>query len=224
MTGDIYAVSHSIAGERQYLGQTVLTYKIAYPQFVTFSAMASLRRINAHYKQQARELAAYVQERLFLDAVGDCISRQDQAAPCLAYEFQRPFEMTYGERCAISLYMDEYTYTGGAHGNTLRQSDTWNARTAERMPLSALFRPGVNYQDRILAVVIPEAQRRAEENPTAFFPDVGSLVAQNFDEENFYLTPAGIVIYYQQYAIAPYSSGIQTFEVPYGLVGARVIC
>ena len=40
-------------------------------------------------------------------------------------------------------------------------------------------------------------------------------VEQYFNPEHFYLKPAGLVVYFQQYEIAPYSSGIPEFTIPY---------
>lgn len=222
MAGEIYAVSHSITGEKLFAGQTVLTYDIEYPQFVTFSSIAPLRRINMEYKERAAMLAQYAQVSIYEQAVTDFQNRQEEGFPFFPYEMTRPFTMTYGQDCIISLYLDEYIYTGGAHGNTIRTGDTWEARTATKLPLCCLFRPGVDYQERILGVVIAEAQRRAQEDSGLFLGEPAELVVQNFNPANFYLTPAGIVIFYQQYDLGPYSAGIQTFLVPYGAVGARV--
>ncbi|HWQ73960.1 MAG TPA: RsiV family protein, partial [Syntrophomonas sp.] len=41
------------------------------------------------------------------------------------------------------------------------------------------------------------------------------LVEQTFDVNNFYCTPQGVVVYFQQYDIAPYASGIREFLLPY---------
>lgn len=222
MTGEIYAVSHSITGEKLFAGETMLNYEIEYPQFVTFSSITPLRRINMEYKERAIMLAQYAQVSLYAEAVADFQSRQREGFPFFPYEMVRSFTMTYGQNCIISLYLDEYIFAGGAHGNTLRTGDTWEARTATKLPLCCLFRPGVDYQARILAVVTAEAQRRAQEDPGLFLGDPAELVAENFDPANFYLTPSGIVIFYQQYTLGPYAVGIQTYLVPYGAVGAKV--
>lgn len=37
-----------------------------------------------------------------------------------------------------------------------------------------------------------------------------------FNDDNFFTTPAGVTVFYQQYDIAPYASGIVEFTVPYG--------
>ena len=50
---------------------------------------------------------------------------------------------------------------------------------------------------------------------THLFDDYPELLRSTFQAGNFYLTPEGIVIYYQQYDIAPYSSGITEFLLPF---------
>jgi hypothetical protein len=53
-----------------------------------------------------------------------------------------------------------------------------------------------------------------------FFENPEELAAEHLNEQSFYLTPEEVVIYYQQYEIAPYSSGIQQFTIPFTRGGA----
>ena len=50
-----------------------------------------------------------------------------------------------------------------------------------------------------------------------YFEDYCKLVLDSFNPEQFYLVPRGntydLVIYFQQYDIAPYSTGIPTFQM-----------
>ena len=36
------------------------------------------------------------------------------------------------------------------------------------------------------------------------------------ENQAYYLNRDGIIVYFQQYEIAPYSSGIREFKIPYG--------
>jgi hypothetical protein len=56
------------------------------------------------------------------------------------------------------------------------------------------------------------------------YDDYKPLIIKNFDKSSFYLSPEGITIYYQQYDIAPYSSGIAEFTIPYSIIGWRPDC
>ncbi len=222
MSHEVYAVTNSFADERKFAGQTVLTYRIEYPQFVSYTPMESLRRINAEYRQQAQYLAHTIQATYYSDAVADYQTHRDQGLPFSPYEFLRTFEITYGQNCVLSLYFDEYQYTGGAHGNTLRTSDTWNALTAQRIPLSALFQPGTYYVGALENAIVAEIDLRNALQPNTYFDDSQALVRQYFNPESFYLTPEALVIYFQQAEIAPYATGIPTFPIPYAQVGARI--
>jgi hypothetical protein len=53
------------------------------------------------------------------------------------------------------------------------------------------------------------------ESPDIYFDNYEELVEQTFNENSFYFTPEGVVIYFQLYHIAPYSSGIREFLLPY---------
>lgn len=225
MPTDVYAVGHSIHGERSYQGQTVLTYKVQYPQFTTFRTLPSLRNINTYYHQQALSLASELPATYYPQAVADLQSREELGAPFYPYEIQRPYTITYGQNCVLSLYLDEYIFTGGAHGTTTRASDTWNARNGERILLSALFPQDFDYAELLKGLIEEEIGRRNAQQSGLYFEDYADRVEQAWSEANFYLTPEALVLYFRQYDIAPYSTGIPTFAFPYALVGATVpIC
>ncbi|HCF50858.1 MAG TPA: DUF3298/DUF4163 domain-containing protein, partial [Syntrophomonas sp.] len=53
------------------------------------------------------------------------------------------------------------------------------------------------------------------ENPDIYFDNYEELVEQTFNINSFYCTSQGVVVYFQQYDIAPYASGIREFLLPY---------
>ncbi len=67
----------------------------------------------------------------------------------------------------------------------------------------------------IFKVIENEIAVRQKENPGTYFDDYANLIRGNFDMNAFYLKPCGVVIYYQQYDIAPYASGIPEFFFPF---------
>ena len=46
------------------------------------------------------------------------------------------------------------------------------------------------------------------------FEDYPYLLRNNFNQSQFFLRPGQIVIYYQQYEIAPYATGVPEFSFP----------
>lgn len=125
------------------------------------------------------------------------------------------YTVTYNENCVLSFFYDTYTYTGGAHGSTIRKSNTFNLKTGKEIPLSAFFNSQTNYRAKVLQNIIILAEQNEVANPGIYFDDYKSLIKKYFNENSFYLTPNGIVVYYGQYEIAPYSTGIVEFLIPY---------
>lgn len=191
-------------------GTTVLTYQIKYPVFRAPIYQMSLSLINQYYKRKALEFQNYVKEKLYPMAVEQYRESIKNGYPIMVYEAMTVFQLTYNQACIISLYFDQYEFTGGAHGSTLRYSDTWNLQTYRRLKLNDLFIcPG--YQQMIFRQIKAQIQK----NPEIYFEDYEKLVVDTFNKNSFYCTPKGIIIYYQQYDIAPYSSGIREFLIPY---------
>ncbi|WP_051280505.1 DUF3298 and DUF4163 domain-containing protein [Anaerovorax odorimutans] len=192
-----------------YNDQVVLKYRIEYPQFTSISFQMALYMINKYYEKKALEYEEHCRMELFELVVKQYEYCIENNYPLPLYESIITYNITYNEACIISLYFDKYEFTGGAHGNTTRCSDTWNLQKYKRVKLNQLFT--LNYK----LYIFREIKNEIEQNPNIYFDDYSELILKNFNENNFYCTPEGVVIYYQQYDIAPYSSGIREFFISY---------
>lgn len=103
---------------------------------------------------------------------------------------------------------------GGAHGETKRTSDTWDFMTGNRLKLADVYplTPASLYQ--LHRSIARQIAHRLSETPGSYFDDYRSLLKDAFHVNRFYLRPGSGVIYYQQYDIAPYSTGIPEFYFP----------
>lgn len=195
----------------KYNGETILTYKIEYPEFKSSFYQMSLVIINAFYKHRALEYQKYYKNELFEMAVEQYKYDIENNLPIRMFEALVEFQSTYNKSCILSLYFDQYEYTGGAHGNTIRNSQTWNVQKCSKLMLNQLVHCPINYKEYI----IKQVKAQIEKDPSIYFEDYEKLVVDTFNENNFYCTPDGIIFYYQQYDIAPYASGIREFLIPY---------
>lgn len=175
---------------------------------------AASSRINSCLIAQAEQFARYAEKELYCQAVKDYHNAQKEGYPFHAYTAQLQHQAAYNCHCHLSMYRDEYIFTGGAHGNTIRRSNTWDLRTGAMCSL-AHFMCCKNYRKFVLEEILCQADAIEQQNPGVYFEDYRKKIVQCFDECNFYLTDEGIAIYYQQYDIAPYAAGIQTFIIPY---------
>jgi hypothetical protein len=142
--------------------------------------------------------------------------------PIREFEAFVDFVVTYNQNCMISLYFDQYEYAGGAHGLTVRYSDTWNLTKSKRMELGDFFPHRSNYKDFLIQTINKQIEDELTKENAMYFEDYEKLVKENFKTNNFYLSKEGLVIYFQQYDIAPYAAGIPTFVIPYGPGGASM--
>lgn len=122
------------------------------------------------------------------------------------YSVISQFEVKYNKDNYLSIVTKIYQYTGGAHGITAQIAMNRNLATGKKIQLDN------QYYD----LIIEEINRQVAQEPTIYFQS--ELPIEYFDLENFYLTDEGIVIFYGLYEIAPYSSGIREFLIPWSLL------
>ena len=200
-----------------YLNVPVLSLSVHYPHIGLVNNKTAQARINNRIQSQVAAFTKAVSTSLYRQAVSDYKNRQQNDFPFNAFEAVLNYTVTYNQNCYLSMYRDQYEFMGGAHGTTNRSSDTFSLRTGATLPLSSYFQPYQNYRRILLTQILRQADENMRQNPI-YFDNYPILIMQNFNEESYYLTPDGIALYFQEYEIAPYSTGIVVFTVPYSLV------
>ncbi len=200
-----------LSDDMKYNEVTLLTYRIEYPEFVSDNFKKTIKTVNQFYKGKALALENNIRTKLYQIAVDQYLDDIKNDFPVRVFEALQTFEVTYDDACIISLYFDNYQFTGGAHGTTARTSQTWNLRTGRVINLKELYKCSGDYRSYIKNNIIEQIA----ENPDIYFENYAELVEQTFNIDSFYCTPEGVIVYFQQYDIAPYSSGIREFLLPY---------
>lgn len=190
-----------------YKGKVILKYKIEYPQ------IKEKNKFNQYNYEKANDLRKEAEGELFEMAKKQFDYAESQGYPFNNYEIVSQFTLTYNYQNYISLYIDEYIYQGGAHGNTLRTSQTWNIVDEKMIKLSQWFR-NPNYVSELIDNINQQIEQNIKNGNNIYFEEYCCLTSKNFRVENYYLKNGLIYIFYQQYDIAPYSSGILNFEIP----------
>lgn len=193
----------------------VLKYSIQYPNFTSTCSQEAAQTINLHYSDLANSMERYVQNVLYPLAAESAryISKNDP--PFHSYEFDTSYKMTYNSGCITSLYLEQYSFMGGAHGSTVRTSDTWDFNTGMPLLLEDLYMNVPDYEENIRQWIIYQISQILESAPSTYFDDYEQRVFDSFKPKNYYLNQNGLVIYFQQYDIAPYASGLPEFTFPY---------
>ena len=199
-----------------YQGKTILKYKIQYPKIIDISPSKSLH-FNEYNEKKALELKKYAETELFENAIQQYKYDTVYGYPIMIYELVSNYTVTYNDKNIISLYIDDYTFSGGAHGNTLRSSQNWNMQVDRQFMLKSLYPNNPYFLLSILKKINSQIESQMAGGNPIYFEDYCKLVLDSLNPEQFYLVPRGntydLVIYFQQYDIAPYSTGIPTFQM-----------
>lgn len=195
-----------------YQNVPIFVYKIEYPYFYTTCSSSAGQSINNYYLRNARENEQYCRTVLFTQAVDNQRYIQ-KGSPFQSYTFLMNFKITYNSGCITSLYTETYTYMGGAHGETKRTSDTWNFNTGGKLRLNDIYPITAVTLHQLHLCIEQQISARLSETPGSYFDNYQLLLRNTFNPDSFYLQQGGGIIYYQQYDIAPYSTGIPEFYI-----------
>ncbi len=211
--------------ELTYNSIVVVQIDISYPECCVGCSRHARRvqdRINATCLALANAFFNYAVNRLYPQAVEQYLNAQENNFPFNPYEAYMQYEVTLNSNGLLSMYFDRYEYTGGAHGNTVRSSCTWSLFTGRSLTLSNLYNYNDDYRRTMINYILEQASANMAQNPNIYFDNYRDLIVRTFNPCSFFLTPQGVAIYYQQYDIAPYSTGIVVFVIPYENLGISV--
>lgn len=208
-----------ISKDIEYKGNTILSYKIEYPQFESNRFQVITNIMNKYYRAKALIFQRYCERKLYSLALEQYEYSIKNNYPIMKFEAIIQYKITYNKDCILSLYFEQYIYTGGAHGITVRYADIWDLPATQVIELKNLFYEFIDYKNFIIKNIIEQIENQIKEGNDIYFEDYRHNVKNKFNPNNFYLNDSGIVIFFQQYDIAPYSSGIPEFLIPYSEKG-----
>lgn len=129
------------------------------------------------------------------------------------YALGRSVSVARGDETVLSFLYDEYYYTGGAHGTTVRTGRTFltDGRQLSFEDLS----PDADALRQFCVDHILNQSRGGEFAQYSFFYDYESVIPQLAADNTWYLSRQGLVIVANPYDIAPYAFGRIEFTIPY---------
>lgn len=203
----------------KYENIEMMKLHITYPVINIINNHSAEEKINNQIRIQVENYLAYATGILYNQAINQYKDSLKNNFPFFGYEVYIEYVITYNDNCFLSLYSSNYKFTGGAHGDTRRVSNTWELCTGENIYLHNFFEPNTNYTYLLVQEMIKQAEINIAKNHLIYFEDYRELIAKFFNPSNFFMSPTGITIYYHQYDIGPYSTGIVEYTIPYEKIG-----
>ena len=204
-------INRILQKEMKYENTVVLKYHIEYPEIVMDwqQNRNGIKKFNDYNLKMALQTQQKAENELYKEAIELYKYNKENGYPQMMYELYREYQITLNQENAVSMYIDEYIFSGGAHGTTTRTSQTWNLMLGKMVELYELY-PNEPY---FLLDILRKINREISENIEIYFADPYPLVVEYFNSESYYIDNGKVVIYFQQYDIAPYSSGIIEFTL-----------
>ncbi len=207
-------INNYFENELFYDGNLILKYKIDYPQIINSWCISN--KFNYYNQKIALDLKSYIENSLFQDAKNTYEYNKANGYPIMVYEAIYTYNITYNKDNIISLYSDQYIYSGGAHGLTTRHSQNWKMECGKEISLYEVYKNNPYFILDILKNINTQIENNIENETNQYFDNYCKLILDTFNPNQFYIVSnSELTIFFQQYDIAPYSSGIPTFLVSY---------
>lgn len=187
-------VDKSIKEESRYLN-----IDVKYPQVVKLSTG---KKINKEIEESIFKVIDEV-KAIIKDYYG-----HGEEGPMFPYQIESNYYVTNTDN-VLSFYYEIYQFTGGAHGMTTRYSYNIDEKTGEVLSLEKVFKT-----DEYETIINNEIQKQIDENKYEYFIGKDGFNGIN-EKTKFYVNGDYVVVYFQQYEIAPYVKGIPEFKIKF---------
>lgn len=157
--------------ELYYKGEVIVKYSIKYPEIVSSEYEKGKQEFNHYNREAALYLKQFAEGEFYNQAKETYDYNKQHGYPIMVYELVSECNISYNYEKIVSLYCNEYTFAGGAHGNTVRTSQTWNLELARQIPLETFFKDNPNYQLDIIKEINKQIAKQIEEGTGFYFPE-----------------------------------------------------
>ncbi len=118
--------------------------------------------------------------------------------------------VTYNKGNILSLTLHLYSYTGGAHGSTTDESFNFDTKTGNRGVIEDFLGNNKNYNK----IILDNIKSTISKNPELYFKEAVDKLNIIPYNQKFFLTDKDLVVYFDEYEIAPYVAGSPKFYIP----------
>ena len=133
--------------------------------------------------------------------------------PEFGYTFFLNTRVKDGGKGVVNYIIDQYSYSGGAHGNTLITCRNYYAENGNLITLNDILIPG--YSDFLRPVLLEALKKKTESVNVDDLRGKGFLTMNEiFVPDNYIIKSDTLKFIFNQYEIAPYSTGVIELSVP----------
>lgn len=177
----------------------------------------AMEQIAAYYEMWLGDIEYYCETMLVETATEGLAWAREGEGVFSPYAFESAYQVARSDAAIFSVLRDQYESTGGVHPAYTMLAETFDASNGGRLSVFTLF-SSMEQQEVLSFIrgkVLSLAKRKLEAQPDLYYENYEELLMDAFDPLCFALTDTGLTLYWQTYAIGPYVSGVQRFDISY---------
>ncbi len=179
---------------------------IDYPQIAGLENISVEQKINNFLEEEFKQSIPWYEESL------NDTSYFEDSDYFMQYSFETGYKVEYNSKKFISIVLNHYQFTGGAHGNYFALG--YNIRLSDGKVLTLkdiVKRDSFDILKDECEQAILESYHVRTLMEAGLFED--EIILE--DEQDFYITPTALVLQFDPYEIGPYAMGEIIAEIPF---------
>ncbi|MFJ7638791.1 PdaC/SigV domain-containing protein [Peribacillus sp. NPDC097206] len=178
---------------------------LSYPQVSGLKSKTAQEKINRTFTKHAKE--AYTSYLKVKQADKDDKNEEWCNGKTCNYMYATQYKVKYNQDGKLSILLYNYVYEGGAHGIGAVTSYNFKISSGKQMKIADILTSKQKYKK------VQKYAYKYMSKHEDFFVDKQSDVPVN-KHSQFYYTKDGIYLIFQEYEVAPYSSGNPSVKIP----------
>ncbi len=179
--------------------------EIFYPVIENENNNPIITKINSLLEEEFKQSVSWYEE-----AANDTFQMEEEFQ--FTYSFETDFSVPYNSKNFISIVLNHYQYTGGAHGNYYAVGYNFNLTDGQLISLKDLIKDD---SFDLLSLECEEVILNEYKANSLFDAGLFENEINILPDQDFYITPDALVLQFDPYEIAPYSMGEITAEIPF---------
>lgn len=160
--------------------------------------------------QRVNQFIAGLQQQ-FLDSYAPDLTLPP---PANSWSMSVDYEIFHFSENILSIRLDQYTFTGGAHGNDWATTITVDVAADRDLALNDVFLNGQIPWETLSALTQQSLLEQLGEMADPTWIEQGTGVNPG-NYQNWVVTPDALIFYFPSYQVAPYAAGPQRVEIPW---------
>ena len=176
--------------------------------------MESLPQIHSYYQTLWEDLKAiYGLNRE--DAIRHKADMESMGLEFIPWTVEIQFDVLRNDGKTLSVLREVYENLGGAHPMITYQAETFDVASQGRLLLGDLFSVAEDaYSARLQDMILAQMDQKETETGVLYYDFAREQLMTLHDSLDFALTEDCLLIFYNEYALAPHAAGPQHFYLP----------